>query len=242
MLKEDGYYNGNFSDFTSNIDKENGRRELFSMLKEDGYYNGDWETFNRNLTGDKKRYSVRTDKGTKYFDTKEEAQGYSRGYNECAEGERQTGVYMRYTDMVGAVIVAILLTCAYRLMRWRVHPVVSRIGASVSRCVSAARVSITSVRRDIAANKLRYSLYAAVMCAAAILMHGWIGDKRLMRRDSMTYIEEINSVSYIIHSNVGCSKAKSISGKWRKFEDVNCNERICTHCFWQWDIEEIANR
>ena len=50
MLKEDGYYNGNYSAFTANIDKPNARRELFDMLTADGYYNGDWDSFNKRLT------------------------------------------------------------------------------------------------------------------------------------------------------------------------------------------------
>lgn len=85
-MKEAKVFDGDYSSFTSDIDKPDFRKQLYDQLYNAEVYTGNFEDFDKDLTGDKKRFSVKTNKGTQYFGTKEEGDTWAKQHKNKQNG------------------------------------------------------------------------------------------------------------------------------------------------------------
>lgn len=86
-MKEAQVFDGDYSSFTSDIDKPEFRQQLYDQLHNAEVYTGKFEDFDRDLTGDKKRYSVTlADGGKKYFGNKEEGDVWAKQHKNKQNG------------------------------------------------------------------------------------------------------------------------------------------------------------
>lgn len=85
-MKEAKVFDGDYSSFTSDIDKPDFRKQLYDQLYNTEVYTGNFEDFDKDLTGDKKRFSVKTNKGTQYFGTKEEGDTWAKQHQNKQDG------------------------------------------------------------------------------------------------------------------------------------------------------------
>ena len=101
------------------------------------------------------------------------------------------------------------------------------------------------LKERIMKNKTKSAVCGAVVCALLVFASWQYGDKRCMSDDSLIYYERVNSRNFVLHANVGCSEARSVTGVWSKYGEllkIEWDEKLCTHCFWSWDIEKVLKR